>query len=157
MSTNPPPKTGTVRLHRIVRAPPERVYKAFLDAEALEKWLPPRGFTGRIHDKVEPRVGAGYRMSFTNFGAGGSHSFRVTFVELTPHSRIRFTDRFDDPAMPGEIAVTIDLKKVLAGTEVTILQEGIPGQIPVEFATLGWQESLDQLIALVEPEIPAGT
>lgn len=148
-------KTGTVRLHRVLRAPPERVYKAFLDAQALEKWLPPRGFTGRVHDKVEPRVGGGYRMSFTNFGAGASHSFRVTFVELTPYSRIRHVDRFDDPNMAGEMTVTIDLKPVLAGTEVSIVQEGIPAQIPLEFCVLGWQESLDQLIDLVEPDIPA--
>lgn len=146
-----------MRLHRIIRAPPERVYKAFLDAQALEKWLPPRGFTGRIHDKIEARAGSGYRMSFTNFGAGDSHSFRVTFVELVPHSRIRFTDKFDDPSMAGEITMTIDLNPVLTGTEVMIVQEGIPAQIPVEFATMGWQESLDQLMALVEPEIPAGT
>ena len=147
-------KTGTVRLHRIIRAPPERVYKAFLDPDAMAKWLPPRGFTGKVHE-MDARVGGGYRMSFTNFSKGQAHSFGGRYVELTPFTRIRYANRFDDPALPGEMSVTIDLKPVMTGTEVSIVQEGIPAAIPVEFATMGWQESLDQLMALVEPDIPA--
>ncbi|HWG92570.1 MAG TPA: SRPBCC family protein [Candidatus Thermoplasmatota archaeon] len=154
-TSEPKQKTGTVRLHRIIRAPPERVYKAFLDADAMAKWLPPKGFTGKVHS-IDARVGGGYKMSFTNFGHGVSHSFGATYVELTPHTRIRYVTRFDDPNMPGEMAVTVDLKPVMTGTEVTILQEGIPAMVPVEFATMGWQESLEQLMALVEPDIPAG-
>lgn len=150
-----PQQTGTVRLHRIIRAPPERVYKAFIDAEALAKWLPPKGFTGKVAT-MDARVGGGYGMSFTNFSTGSSHSFRARFVEMTPYTRLRYTDVFDDPGLPGEMTVTIDLKKVLAGTEVSIVQEGIPSQIPSEFATMGWQESIEQLMALVEPEIPDG-
>ncbi len=158
MTTKPqtpeaPPKTGTVRLHRIIRAPPERVYKAFLDPEAMAKWLPPKGFTGKV-TSLDARVGGGYKMAFTNFGTGSSSSFGGRYLELTPHTRIRYTNRFDSPGMPGEMTTTIDLRKVLAGTEVTIVQEGVPAQIPTEFATMGWQESLDQLMALVEPEIP---
>jgi uncharacterized protein YndB with AHSA1/START domain len=148
-------KTGTVRLHRVIRAPPERVYKAFVDPDAMAKWLPPKGFTGKV-TSMDARVGGGYKMSFTNFNTGNSHSFGGRYVELTPYTRIRYTDRFDNPDMPGEMSVTIDLKKVLAGTEVTIVQEGIPVQVPTEFATMGWQESLEQLMALVEPEIPDG-
>lgn len=145
--------TNTVRLHRILRAPCERVYKAFLDPQALVKWLPPHGFTAQL-SSVDARVGAGYRMSFTNFGTGLSHAFSCRFVELTPHERIRYTDQFDDPNLPGQMQVTIDLRKVLCGTELTIVQEGVPAVIPVEFCIQGWQESLALLALLVEPEIP---
>ncbi len=147
--------TNTVRLHRVFRAPPERVYRAFLDPDAMAKWLPPHGFTGKVHH-LEARVGGGYRMSFTNFGTGKSHSFGGKYVELTPHERIRYTDQFDDPNMPGEIQVTIALRKVICGTELTVVQEGLPAVIPVEFCYLGWQESLVLLGQLVEPEIPDG-
>ena len=147
--------TNTVNLHRVLRAAPERVYRAFLDPDALVKWLPPHGFTGKIHH-IDVRVGGGYKMSFTNFGTGASHSFGATFVELVPNERIRYTDRFDDPAMPGEMQVTVALKPVACGTELTITQEGVPAQIPVEFCYLGWQESLSVLANLVEPEIPDG-
>ena len=145
--------TGTVRLHRVLRAPPEKVYKAFLDPDAMAKWLPPHGFTGKVHS-IDARVGGSYRMSFTNFGTGKSHSFGGTYVELTPHERIRYTDKFDDPNLPGEMNVTISLAKVACGTELNILQEGIPGVIPAEACYLGWQESLMFLAKLVEPEIP---
>ncbi len=147
--------TNTVRLHRVLRATPERVYRAFLDPDAMMKWLPPHGFTGKVHH-MDARAGGGYRMSFTNFGSGKSQSFGGKYVELTPHERIRYTDQFDDPNMPGEMQVTIALKKVLCGTELTIVQEGLPSAIPVEFCYLGWQESLSQLAHLVEPEIPDG-
>ena len=147
--------TSTVRLHRVLRAPPERVYRAFLDADAMVKWLPPHGFTGKVHH-LDARVGGSHRMSFTNFGTGTSHSFGGTYVELTPHERIRYTDRFDDPNLPGEMQVTITLRSVLCGTELAIVQEGIPAAIPVEFCYLGWQESLTLLTQLVEPEIPDG-
>jgi uncharacterized protein YndB with AHSA1/START domain len=150
--TNP---TGTVRLHRVLKAPPERVYRAFLDPDAMTKWLPPHGFTGKVH-AMDARVGGGHRMSFTNFSTGKSHSFGGTYVELTPHERIRYTDRFDDPNLPGEMQVTISLGKVACGTELSIVQEGIPSVIPVEFCYLGWQESLSLLAQLVEPEIPDG-
>lgn len=146
---------NTVRLHRVLRAPPERVYRAFLDADAMAKWLPPHGFTCKVHH-MEARVGGSYRMSFTNFGTGKSHSFGGTYLELTPHSRIRYNDRFDDPNLPGEILVTISLSKVACGTELNIVQEGIPAVIPVEFCYAGWQESLTLLAQLVEPEIPDG-
>jgi uncharacterized protein YndB with AHSA1/START domain len=146
---------NTVRLHRVLRAPPDRVYRAFLDPDALAKWLPPHGFTGKVHQS-DVRVGGGYRMSFTNFGSGKSHSFGCTYVELTPHERIRYTDRFDDPNLPGEMQVAISLKKVACGTEVSIVQEGIPAVIPIEFCYVGWQESLSLLAHLVEPEIPDG-
>jgi uncharacterized protein YndB with AHSA1/START domain len=146
-------ETGTVRLHRVLRAPPERVYKAFTDQGALERWLPPYGFTGTIHE-IDIRVGGGYRMSFTNFGSGSSHSFKVEYVELVPNERIRHTDRFDDKNLPGEMMVLIDLKTVICGTDICIVQEGIPSLIPVEMCYLGWQESLDQLARLVEPNIP---
>ena len=146
---------GTVRLHRVLRAPPERIYKAFVDASALERWLPPYGFTGKIHD-IDVRVGGGYRMSFTNFSTGSSHSFAVTYTELVSGVRIRHTDRFDDPKLPGEMLVSIDLKSVACGTELNIVQEGIPSAIPVEFCYLGWQESLKMLARIVEPEIPDG-
>jgi uncharacterized protein YndB with AHSA1/START domain len=146
---------NTVRLHRVLKAPAERVYKAFLDPEAMAKWLPPHGFVGKVHE-IDARVGGGYRMSFTNFGTGKSHSFGGTYVELTPHERIRYTDKFDDPNLPGEMAVTISLRKVLCGTELNIVQEGIPAAIPVEFCYSGWQESLALLAQVVEPEIPDG-
>lgn len=145
--------TGTVRLHRVLKAPVERVYKAFTDKQALEYWLPPYGFTGTIHE-MDISVGGGYRMSFTNFGAGSSHSFTVSFVELVPNVRIRHTDRFDDENLPGEMQVTIDLKSVSCGTELHIVQTGIPAMIPVDSCYLGWQESLEQLARLVEPSIP---
>jgi uncharacterized protein YndB with AHSA1/START domain len=144
---------NTVRLHRVLRAPPERVYKAFLDPDAMVKWLPPHGFTAKVH-RMDAKVGGGYRMSFTNFGTGQSHSFGGTYVELTPPERIRYTDKFDDPKMPGEMQVSIRLRKVMAGTDVEIVQEGIPAMIPVEFCYLGWQESLSLLAHVVEPEIP---
>jgi uncharacterized protein YndB with AHSA1/START domain len=150
----PTPSTNTVRLHRVLRAPPERVYRAFLDPKAMVKWLPPHGFTAEVH-KMDARVGGGYRMSFTNFGTGQSHAFGGTYVELTPNQRLRYTDRFEDPKMPGDMHVTIDLKKVLVGTDLTIVQEGIPSAIPVEFCYQGWQESLALLAHVVEPEIPS--
>lgn len=147
--------TGTVRLHRVLKAPPERVYRAFLDPEAKVKWLPPHGFTGKVHS-IDARVGGSYKMSFTNFSTGKSHSFGGTYVELTPHERIRYTDKFDDPNMPGEMQVTITLRAVACGTELSIVQEGIPAMIPVEFCYLGWQESLTLLAHVVEPQIPDG-
>jgi uncharacterized protein YndB with AHSA1/START domain len=144
---------NTVRLHRVVQAPAERVYRAFLDPDAMAKWLPPHGFVGKVHE-MDARVGGGYRMSFTNFCTGTSHSFGGTFVELQPNQRLRYTDRFDDPSMPGEMPVTISLRSVACGTELDIVQEGLPAQIPVESCYLGWQESLSLLAALVEAEIP---
>ncbi|MFH1568477.1 MAG: SRPBCC family protein [Gemmatimonadota bacterium] len=147
--------TGTVRLHRVLRAPAERVYRAFLDPDAMVKWIPPHGFIGKVH-QMDARVGGGYRMSFTNFSTGKSHSFGGAYQELTPGQRLRYTDRFDDPGMPGEMQVTISLREVVCGTEVAILQEGIPSAIPVEFCYLGWQESLQLLAHVVEPEIPDG-
>jgi uncharacterized protein YndB with AHSA1/START domain len=146
---------GTVRLHRVLRAPAERVYKAFIDADAMARWLPPHGFIGKVHE-IDAKVGGGYRMSFTNFGTGSAHSFSAKYVELVPHERIRHTDRFDDPNLPGEMNVTITLKPVLCGTELSIVQEGIPAVIPTEMCYLGWQESLGQLANLVEPSIPDG-
>jgi uncharacterized protein YndB with AHSA1/START domain len=145
--------SNTVKLHRVLRAPAERIYRAFLDPEAMVKWIPPHGFTGKIHH-MDLRVGGGYRMSFTNFGTGKSHSFGGTYLELTPNERIRYSDSFEDPNLPGEMQVTITLKTVLCGTELEILQEGVPAVIPVEFCYLGWQESLNLLSLLVEPEIP---
>lgn len=145
-------ETGTVRLHRVLKAPVERVYKAFIDKQALEYWLPPYGFTGTIHE-MDVRIGGGYRMSFTNFGTGDNHSFTVNFVELVPNERILHTDRFDDANLPGEMQVTIDFKPVSCGTELSIVQEGIPAVIPIEACYLGWQESLAQLAKLVEPNI----
>ena len=147
--------TNTVRLHRVFRAPPARVYRAFLDPGAMVKWLPPHGFTGTVHE-MDARVGGGYRMSFTNFGTGKSHSFGGKYVELKPNELIRYTDRFDDPNLPGEMRVTIALRAVACGTEVTITQEELPAAIPVEFCYLGWQESLALLAHVVEPEIPDG-
>jgi uncharacterized protein YndB with AHSA1/START domain len=143
----------TIRLHRVLRAPPERVYRAFLDADAMVKWLPPNGFTGKVHH-MDAKVGGGYKMSFTNFTSGNSHSFGVEYVELTPHERLRFIDRFDDPNLPGDIQVTVTLKKVSCGTELNVVQEGVPTVIPAEACYLGWQESLTLLAKLVEAEIP---
>src|SRR5919201_1402618 len=147
------PSPNTVRLHRVLRATPEKVYRAFLDANALAKWLPPNGFTCRV-DEMNPKVGGRFKMSFTNFTTGRSHSFGGTYVDLTPPERIRYTEKFDDPNLPGEMQTTITLKKVLSGTEVTIVQEGIPAAIPADMCYLGWQESLVSLAKLVEPEIP---
>lgn len=144
---------STVRFHRVLRATPEKVYRAFLDADAKAKWLPPHGFTGKVHH-LDARVGGTYRMSFTNFSTGNSHSFGGEYVELTPHERIRYTDRFDAPSLPGEMQTTITLKRVSCGTELEIVQEGIPDVIPPEACCLGWQESLSLLAQLVEPEIP---
>jgi uncharacterized protein YndB with AHSA1/START domain len=144
---------NTIRLHRVLRAKPERVYRAFLDPDAMPKWLPPNGFTGKVHH-LDARVGGTYRMSFTNFTSGKSHSFGGEYLELVPNERIRHTDRFDDPNLPGEMQVTIALKPVLVGTEVTIVQDGVPDVIPAEACYLGWQESLTLLAQLVEAEIP---
>jgi len=144
--------TGTVRLHRVLRAKQERVYRAFLEPEALAKWLPPRGFTGRV-SHMDARVGGSYQMSFTNFSSGQAHSFGGEYLELVPNAKICYTDKFDDPNLRGTMTTTITLKEVLCGTELGVLQEGIPEVIPVEMCYLGWQESLVQLAALVEPEI----
>jgi uncharacterized protein YndB with AHSA1/START domain len=145
--------TGTVRFHRVLRAKPERVYRAFLNAEAMSKWLPPFGFTCKV-DHLDAKVGGTYRMSFTNFTSGNAHSFGGEYRELKPNEKILYTDRFDDPNMPGEMLTTVNLKAVSCGTELSIVQEGIPAAIPVEMCYLGWQESLAQLAQLVEPEIP---
>ncbi len=145
--------TGTVRLHRVLRAVPERVYRAFLEPDAKAKWLPPYGFTCQVHH-LDARVGGTYRMSFRNFSTGHSHSFGGEYLELTPFEKIRYADRFDDPNLPGQMQVTISLRQVSCGTELDILQEGVPEVIPVEMCYLGWQESLAQLATLVEPEIP---
>jgi uncharacterized protein YndB with AHSA1/START domain len=145
--------TNTVKLHRVLRATPERVYRAFLDADAMAKWLPPNGFTGKVHH-VDARVGGTYKMSFTNFSTGHSHSFGGAYLELLPNERIRHTDKFDDPNLPGEMQTTISLKQVSCGTELNIVQEGIPEAIPPEACYLGWQESLMLLAQLVEAEIP---
>ncbi|MBK9304628.1 MAG: SRPBCC family protein [bacterium] len=144
--------TGTVRLHRVLRAPPERVYRAFLDADAMAKWLPPHGFTGKVHH-LDARVGGTFRMSFTNFTTGGGHAFGGEYLELVPNERIRYNDKFDDPNLPGEMIATITLQAVSCGTELGIVQEGIPEVIPVEMCYLGWQESLAMLAQLVEAEI----
>ncbi len=149
------PSGSTVRLHRVLRAPPARVYQAFLDPDAMAKWLPPHGFTGTVHE-MDARVGGGYRMSFTNFGTGRSHTFAGRYLELTPPERIRYSDRFEDPNLPGEMQVTISLAAVSCGTELSVVQEGIPAVIPVEMCYLGWQESLSLLALLVEPQIPDG-
>ena len=145
--------TGTVRLHRVLRTKPERAYRAFLDADAMAKWLPPYGFTCKVH-QMDARVGGTFRMSFTNFTTGHGHSFGGEYRELVPHERITYTDKFDDPNLPGEMVTSVTLRQVSAGTEVSIVQEGIPPAIPVEMCYLGWQESLAQLARLVEPEIP---
>jgi len=141
--------TNTVRLHRVVRATPERIYRAFIDADAMAKWLPPNGFTGKVHH-MDAKVGGTYKMSFTNFTTGDSFSFGGKYLELSPHERIRYTDNFDDPNLPGEIQVTVMLKKVSVGTELSIEQEGVPDVIPLEACYLGWQESLILLSKLVE-------
>jgi uncharacterized protein YndB with AHSA1/START domain len=145
--------TGTVRLHRVLRAAPERVYRAFLDADAMAKWLPPHGFTCHVHH-LDARVGGTYRMSFTNFSTGHGHAFGGTYLELVPGKTLRYNDRFEDAKLPGEMLTTITLRSVSCGTELTIVQEGIPEAIPVEACYLGWQESLAQLAQLAEPEIP---
>ena len=145
--------TNTVRLHRVLRATPERVYRAFLDADAMAKWLPPNGFTAKVHH-MDARVGGTFRMSFISFTTGKSHSFGGEYLELTPHERIRYTDKFDDPNLPGEMHVTVTLNKVSVGTELNVVQEGIPDVIPLEACYLGWQESLALLARLVEAEIP---
>lgn len=145
--------TGTVRLHRVLSAPPERVYRAFLEADALVRWLPPYGFTCQVHH-LDARVGGTHRMSFRNFGTGHSHSFGGEYLELVPSEKIRYTDSFDDPNLPGRMQVTVSLRQVSCGTELDIVQEGVPEVIPVEMCYLGWQESLTQLARLVEPEIP---
>jgi len=145
--------TGTIRLHRVLRAPPERVYRAFLDADAVAKWLPPYGFTCTVHH-MDASVGGAYRMSFTNFTTGRAHSFGGEYRELVPSERIRYTDTFEDANLPGEMQTTVTLKPVLCGTELDVVQEGLPEVIPVEMCYLGWQESLAQLAKLVEPEIP---
>jgi uncharacterized protein YndB with AHSA1/START domain len=144
---------NTVRLYRVLRAPPERIYRAFLDGDAMVKWLPPHGFTGKVHH-LDAKVGGTYKMSFTNFSTGTGHSFGGKYLELVPNQRIRHTDTFDDPNLPGEMKTTVSLKKVSCGTEVDIVQEGIPEAIPAEMCYLGWQESLALLAQLVEPEIP---
>jgi uncharacterized protein YndB with AHSA1/START domain len=144
---------STIRLHRVLRGTPERVYKAFLDGDAKAKWLPPYGFTAKVHH-LEAKVGGTYKMSFTNFTNGQSHFFSGQYVELKPNELIRYTDKFDDPNLPGEMHVTVTIKKVLVGTEINIVQEGVPDAIPAEGCYLGWQESLKQLARLVDPEIP---
>jgi uncharacterized protein YndB with AHSA1/START domain len=144
---------NTIRLHRVLRAKPERVYRAFLDADAMAKWLPPHGFTGKVHHN-DAKVGGTYKMSFTNFSTGTSHSFGGKYLELVPNERLRYTDVFDDPHLPGEMHTTVVLKKVSVGTELSVTQEGVPDVIPAEACYLGWQESLTLLAQLVEPEIP---
>jgi uncharacterized protein YndB with AHSA1/START domain len=144
---------STIRLHRVLRAPADRVYRAFIDADAMAKWLPPHGFTGKVH-AMDARVGGGYKMSFTNFNTGTSHSFGGKFLELVPGERLRYTDAFDDPNLAGQMQTTVALKKVSVGTEINITQEGVPDVIPAEACYLGWQESLTLLAQLVEPEIP---
>ena len=145
--------TGTVKLHRVLRAKPEKVYRAFLDPHALARWLPPNGFTCQVHEH-DPRVGGRFRMSFTNFTTGKAESFGGTYLELVPNQRVRNSDKFDDANLPGEMVTTVDLREVACGTEVNVVQEGIPEVIPTEFCYIGWQESLDHLARLVEPEIP---
>ena len=144
---------STIRLHRVLKAPPSRVYKAFIDPDAMSKWLPPNGFTGKVHS-MDAKVGGGYKMSFTNFSTGSSHSFGGKFLELVPGERIRYTDQFDDPSLPGTMVTTVVLKKVIFGTDMQITQEGVPDQIPEEACYLGWGESLVLLAKLVEAEIP---
>ena len=145
--------THTIRLHRVLRSSPEKVYRAFLEPDALARWIPPYGFTCKVHH-LDAKVGGTFKMSFTNFGTGKGHSFGGEYLELVPHERLRYTDKFDDPNLPGVIMITVNLKKVLCGTEVNIEQAGVPAVIPAEMCYLGWQESLAQLAQLVEPEIP---
>jgi uncharacterized protein YndB with AHSA1/START domain len=147
--------SNTVKLHRVLRSKPERVYRAFLDPNALVKWLAPHGFTCKVHQS-EPRVGGSYKMSFTNFTTGTSHSFGGKYLELVPNERLRYTDKFDDPNLPGEMQTTITLRAVPVGVELNVVQEGLPDVIPLEACYLGWQESLQLLAQLVEPEIPDG-
>ena len=144
---------SSVQLHRVLRATPERVYRAFLDPDAMTKWLPPNGFTGKVHH-LDARVGGGYKMSFTNFSSGDSHSFGGKYVELKPHERIRYTNQFDNPGLPGEMTTTVTLRRVSVGTELNVVQQDIPAAIPAEACYLGWQESLVLLAKLVEAEIP---
>ena len=146
--------TNTIRLHRVLRAPPERVYRAFLDGPALAKWLPPYGFTCTVH-ALDARVGGGFKMSFTHFASGNAHTFGGEYLELVPGQRVRYTDKFDDPNLPGTMITTATFATVSCGTEITVVQEGVPAAIPPEMCYLGWQESLVQLARLVEPEIPA--
>jgi uncharacterized protein YndB with AHSA1/START domain len=145
--------SNTVRFHRVLRAAPEKVYRAFLDGDAMAKWLPPNGFVGKVHH-MDARVGGTYKMTFTNFGTGRGHSFGGEYLELVPHERIRYTDAFDDPSLPGRMQTTITLKKVSCGTELHVVQEGLPSVIPPELCYLGWQESLALLAALVEADVP---
>jgi uncharacterized protein YndB with AHSA1/START domain len=145
----------TIRLHRVLRTTPEKVYRAFLEPAALAKWIPPYGFTCKVHS-LDARVGGSFRMSFTNFGTGHSHSFGGTYHELVPNEKLRYSDKFDDPNLPGEMTVTVNLRKVVCGTELTIEQAGIPDVIPAEMCYIGWQESLAQLANVVEPDIPNG-
>jgi uncharacterized protein YndB with AHSA1/START domain len=146
-------QSNTIRLHRVLRATPEKIYKAFIDPDAMAKWLPPNGFTAKVH-RMDPKVGGSYKMAFTNFSTGKSHSFGGEYLELTPHQRLRYTNKFDDPNLPGEMQTTITLKNVSCGTELNIVQEGVPAVIPAEACYLGWQESLVLLAKLVEAEIP---
>jgi uncharacterized protein YndB with AHSA1/START domain len=148
MTTN-----NTIRLHRVLTTRPEKIYRAFTEADAMARWLPPNGFTGKVHH-LDVKVGGTFKMSFTNFTTGHSHSFGGEYLELVPHSRLRYTDVFDDPNLPGTMTVTVDLKAVSVGTEITVMQEGVPEMIPLEACYLGWQESLLNLARLVEPEIP---
>lgn len=147
--------TNTIRLHRVLRTTPEKLYRAFTEADALARWLPPHGFLCKVHH-LDAKVGGTFRMSFTNFGTGHSHSFGGNYLELVPGQRLRYTDKFDDPNLPGEMTVTIELKRVICGTELNIEQAGIPAMIPTEMCYLGWQESLGQLANIVEPDIPNG-
>lgn len=147
--------TNTIRLHRVLRAPPERVYRAFIDPAAMVKWIPPHGFTATVHS-MDARVGGSYRMSFTNFANGGTHSFGGKYVEIVPNAKLRYTDAFEDPNLPGEMSVTITFTKVSVGTELSIVQEGVPAVIPAEACYVGWGESLALLASLVEADIPAG-
>jgi uncharacterized protein YndB with AHSA1/START domain len=144
---------NTVKLHRVLRAKPERVYRAFIDPDAMAKWLPPNGFTGKVHH-MDAKVGGGYKMSFTNFSSGKTHSFGGKFLELVPNERLRYTDQFDDPNLPGQMITTITIRNLFCGTELNVTQEGIPDAIPAEACYLGWQESLTLLAQLVDPEIP---
>jgi uncharacterized protein YndB with AHSA1/START domain len=147
--------TNSVRLHRVLKTTPEKIYRAFTEADALAKWLPPYGFTCKVHS-IDAKVGGSFRMSFTNFGTGHSHGFGGKYLELVPHERIRYTDKFDDPNLPGEMTVTVAIKPVVCGVELHVEQTGIPAMIPAEMCYLGWQESLAQLAQVVEPDIPNG-
>jgi uncharacterized protein YndB with AHSA1/START domain len=146
---------GTVKLHRVLKTTPDKLYKAFIDPQAMEKWLPPHGFTGKVHS-IDAKVGGVCKMAFTNFGTGSSHSFQSKYLELTPGKRLRYIDTFDDPNLAGEMTVTVDIKAVACGAELNVVQTGIPDAIPTEFCYLGWQESLENLANIVEPNIPDG-